>query len=455
MTGGAGGAGLGPGAAGFLLGRIYKNEEDNALRSAEEAAEARSAGVADLVVRVATGKVFPVELEVALAQGTIGAEEHADFLAKIERFKHDRARRIEGMERINDKLARREKPDPADAADRAAVDAVFESLARTFAEHPADARTLIENDYVARTGMLPLALRDRLIGGMLSEDPAAQVEAAGRFVAFEDADPVLLVPLPADTLTRARTITAFAYPGLPPARIVQRAEEKMAQQEGEEGKDREVEPIAPSGTQQQPATGGGGTQTQVAHAAGKPGAKQAQPLVDPLPQSPVSKRFRDEIAKAEQSKSYQDENPSSGAWGRYQLTPTARRDIGLERLDGSLTGKYGVNTKKEFLNDPVAQEKAFADVMKRNEQQLRAKNNNAVQHLGRQIDGIKAKFKISMSGLLAAAHRRGAGAVRQHLDHQKANKWVSNPKTFPAGADVFKSIETRLRVFENTPHKAP
>jgi hypothetical protein len=277
-------------------------------------------------------------------------------------------------------------------------------------------------------------------------------------VAFEDSDPVLLVPLPADTLDRARTITAFAYPGLPPARIVQLAEEKMAQQEAEavqeEGKDREVEPSTPSGTPQQPAAGGSGTQTQVSHAAGKPGAKQVQPLADPLPQSPVAWTYRNKIAEAEQSTGYQDENPS-GAWGRYQLTPIARQDIGLERLDGSLTGKYGVNTKKEFLNDPVAQEQAFADVMKRNEEQLRAKNNNSVQHLGRQIDGIKAKFKISMSGLLAAAHREGAEQVKRYLDHQKANKWISNPKTFPPGARIFKSIETRLRVFENISHKSP
>ena len=124
--------------------------------------------------------------------------------------------------------------------------------------------------------MLPLALRDRLLGGMFSEDPAAQVEAAGRFVKFEDSDPVLIVNLPADTLTRARTITAYAYPGLPPARIVQLAAEKMARQaegdEGAEGRDREVEPGTPSGTPQQPAAGGNGTQTQVAHAAGKSGA---------------------------------------------------------------------------------------------------------------------------------------------------------------------------------------
>ena len=136
------------------------------------------------------------------------------------------------------------------------------------------------------------------------------------------------------------------------------------------------------------------------------------------------------------------------------MTPIARRDIGLERRDGSLTGKYGVNTKKEFLNDPVAQEKAFADVMKRNEEQLRA--NDATRVINQQIDGIKAKFKISLSGLLAAAHREGAEQVKRYLDHQKAQKWITDPKTFPPKvAQKFINIETRLRTFENLSHRVP
>ena len=134
-----------------------------------------------------------------------------------------------------------EKPDADDAADRAAVDAVFEDIAEAIAERPPEARAFIETRFVRRTGMLPLALRDRLIGGMLSEDPAAQVEAAGRFVAFDNSDPVLLVPLPADTLTRARTITAFAYPGLPPARIVQLANERIAREAEKAQAEKEAE----------------------------------------------------------------------------------------------------------------------------------------------------------------------------------------------------------------------
>ena len=169
---------LGPGAARLLLGRIDMSEKDNALLAAEQAAEARRAGVADIRFRVAKGLAFPAELDAALAQGTIGAGQHARLLAKIEKRDEDRAARIEGMARVNDKLANDGKPDPDDPADRAAVDASFDGLSATIVEHPPEDRASIEDDYVAATGMLPAALRDSLIGGMLSEDPAAQVAGA-------------------------------------------------------------------------------------------------------------------------------------------------------------------------------------------------------------------------------------------------------------------------------------
>ena len=77
---------------------------------------------------------------------------------------------------------------------------MFANLAEDIAEHPPEDRASIEDDYVAATGMLPAVLRDTLIGGMLSEDPAAQVAAAGRFVAFEDSDPALTADIPEDLL---------------------------------------------------------------------------------------------------------------------------------------------------------------------------------------------------------------------------------------------------------------
>ena len=182
-----------------MLDRIARSEKDNALLAAEQAEEARRAGVADIRFRIAKGQVFPVELDVALAQGTIGAGQHARFLAKIGKQDEDRAGRIEGMVRVNDRLADGEKPDADDPADRAAVDANFDALSATIAERPPEDKAWIEDDYVAETGMLPAALRDSLIGGMFSEDAAAQVAAAGRLVAFEDSDPVLIVNLPAET----------------------------------------------------------------------------------------------------------------------------------------------------------------------------------------------------------------------------------------------------------------
>jgi len=63
---------------------------------------------------------------------------------------------------------------------------------------------------------LPAALRDSLLGGMFSEDPAVQVAAAGRFVAFENIGPALTANIPDDILALARTMETYAYPGLPP-----------------------------------------------------------------------------------------------------------------------------------------------------------------------------------------------------------------------------------------------
>ncbi|MCH7711573.1 MAG: hypothetical protein IH903_08040, partial [Proteobacteria bacterium] len=214
----------------LLLGRIAKSEKDNARNAAKQADKANTVAVADLDFRVATGQTFSEELDFEFEQGTISAAEYADFLAELKQQDEDSARRADGVARVKDLLANLEKPDPDDPADRAAVDVLFDDLAEAIAGRPPEERAFIETRFVRRTGMLPAALRDSLIGGMLSEDPAAQVAAAGRFVAFDNSDPVLIINLPADTLTRARTINAYAYPGLPPARIVKLAAQKMAQE---------------------------------------------------------------------------------------------------------------------------------------------------------------------------------------------------------------------------------
>ena len=172
---------------------------------------------------------------------------------------------------------------------------------------------------------------------------------------------------------------------------------------------------------------------------------------DPWPASPVSKRFRKEIHERESIKgNYGAVNRD--AWGRYQLTEIARKQIGLQRKDGSFTGKYGVNSRDEFLKNPKAQEQALADYIADNLRQLKAKG--ATGKIGQEISGIKAKFRITENGLLAAAHRAGPGATSLYLKHLERHGWKSDPSTFPTRLrDPFLTVETRLREFESIAHK--
>jgi len=170
--------------------------------------------------------------------------------------------------------------------------------------------------------------------------------------------------------------------------------------------------------------------------------------------------FLDAIAKAEHNvKGYAEVNPGN-AWGRYQMTKDALVDAGVldpntKKWTGPLARKMGIGSEQDFLNNPLAQEMAIQAYMKRTERDL--KNRGATKYLGRVIDGIKAKITVTESGLLAAAHRRGAGNVALYLDHLKRHNGISDPSTFPKGelGDIFLNVETRLRLFQAVRHRQP
>jgi len=127
---------------------------------------------------------------------------------------------------------------------------------------------------------------------------------------------------------------------------------------------------------------------------------------DPWPASPISIQYRDALGKLESAKiGYGAENRD--AWGRYQLTGLARKQIGLQRKDGSFTGKYGVNSKDEFLKNRKAQEQALADYMADNFRRLKAKG--ATQKIGQKIAGIRGNITVTENGLAAAAHKVRCG----------------------------------------------
>jgi hypothetical protein len=107
---------------------------------------------------------------------------------------------------VTEALARGESLEPANPADRAAVEAHFGSIAGGFAELPPEDRATAEDLYVQQTGVLPAVLRDTLFGGMLSDDPGVQA-AAQRLAKLEDTDSALVADIPEEGRMRTRTVT--------------------------------------------------------------------------------------------------------------------------------------------------------------------------------------------------------------------------------------------------------
>jgi hypothetical protein len=216
---------------------------------------------------------------------------------------------------------------------------------------------------------------------------------------------------------------------------------------------------------------------QVAQAGAKPTVLSDVPPVTPAAQtdawsdSPIHIDFRRAIHKKESAGTGNDGYAASnrGAYGRYQMRVPALQDAGLIDKGGNWTGKYGLNSFEDFLRQPEAQEKAFADFMARTEGYVR---RLAPGYEGRRIQGAMAPFDVTEAGLIAAAHRQGAGMLAPYFEFQKANNWKSgefgnipedvvkkiaelqgNVADPQSAKDVLSSIETRLREFSRIPYR--
>lgn len=129
-----------------------------------------------------------------------------------------------------------------------------------------------------------------------------------------------------------------------------------------------------------------------------------------------------------------------GYAGKYQMSEMALIDSGYYRKKGNynndwsgeFTGKDGIYSIKDFLNNPKAQENAQMIFKKRQWGYLKAVG--ADKFVGKVING----FEITKSGLLAGAHLKGAGSVSNYLK----SGGVNNPK------DAFgTSVESYMRKF--------
>lgn len=192
-------------------------------------------------------------------------------------------------------------------------------------------------------------------------------------------------------------------------------------------------------------------------------------LVEAISRNDIKDSWRSALANAERPGLADDPNSwgvlledigkdgrktGTKAYGRYQMRKDALIDAGMMRQDGSWTGKYGIENDIQFLNNPAAQDAALKDLMDRIDGYIRDKGHSG--RIGKTIDGVVEKFQINQSGLAAAIHKEGIGAVGNYFKWLESNKWTSRGdiETLPKEQKrSFKATETRLRLFRDVPYK--
>ncbi len=167
-----------------------------------------------------------------------------------------------------------------------------------------------------------------------------------------------------------------------------------------------------------------------------------------------SKEMRDRLGFLESRGNYRAHNTSgggTGALGKYQIRRGGLIDTGYINSENKWLGKNSIYSQEDFFNSPDKQEQILDDYLKSNYQQL--KNKGALNYLGNRIQGSAGAFNITDTGLLAASHREGAGAVNRYLNNlekSQNNSYYMNYNKIRDSelVDMFKRIETRLRKFE-------
>ncbi|WP_135467966.1 hypothetical protein [Crenalkalicoccus roseus] len=192
---------------------------------------------------------------------------------------------------------------------------------------------------------------------------------------------------------------------------------------------------------------------------GPAGPRPASPRPIRLPQAAPAEAgspFRQTIARLESGgagpgQGHAARNPASGALGRYQMLPVALRDIGWQDAAGgwtALAARHGVASEADFLASPAAQEAAMDAFLRRAEAQL--ERNGSLARAGGTVRGLDGEaVPLTEAGLVAAAHRRGAGSVARYLAHRTE---TPDAPLSPAQRSAFAAVERRLRDFAAMPY---
>ncbi|UFN48604.1 hypothetical protein LPC08_21745 [Roseomonas sp. OT10] len=226
-------------------------------------------------------------------------------------------------------------------------------------------------------------------------------------------------------------------------------------------------PVAAAGTPAQPAAPRAGGPAaallaQEARGTATPARRVALAVPRPAARPPGQADTGDSVLRAriallesgrEPNQGYAARNARSGALGRYQMLPIALRDIGWQDAQGRWTAaaaRQGVTSEASFLANPSAQEAAMDAYLQRKTAQLSA--NGALTAVGTTVIGTDGRaVPLTEAGLIAAAHRRGAGAVARWLEHRRNNPEAPAPA---AQRVAFANVEQRLRDFAAIPYGA-
>ncbi len=148
---------------------------------------------------------------------------------------------------------------------------------------------------------------------------------------------------------------------------------------------------------------------------------------------------------------------SRPALGRYQMKPEGLAGAGWKNDENQWTARAraaGVASDAAFLANPAAQEAAFNDYLRNNEQQLRT--NGSWARIGSAVEGMRdGPVPIAASGLAAAAHREGPATVRRYLAHRDQRLPIP-PSVEGQRSDLsrFNQLEARLRTYATLPYSA-
>ena len=147
----------------------------------------------------------------------------------------------------------------------------------------------------------------------------------------------------------------------------------------------------------------------------------------------TSKDYYDKLGELESSNRYNIQN-EKGYLGKYQMGEPALVDSGYytrkqnygdykNQWDMPFTGKMGVKTKNDYLNNKEAQEDA---VRKYHGYLWEATKKIAKENHGKIINGVKMTY----SGMLAGAFLVGQGGLESFIEGFESNR-LGNPERYP------------------------